>query len=309
MFTGIVQVVGSVVSLEEKTDYVELQINIPKEALDSVQIGASISVNGVCLTVTQINETVISFELNAETRNLTTLSTLKSGDSVNIERSLKYGDEIGGHIVSGHVDTTARVVDIDDATHTITFEVDVKWMKYIFPKGFIALDGASLTINTVDTDNAQFMVTLIGETLRQTHFDTLRVGSMVNIEIDRSTQVAVDRLETRVKLYPKDFDAIQSFYETVLEYPIVKEWNRGETDRGVMFNAGNFTLELLSYEGEYKPVQGCDLSIEIDNVNDFWKKFEGNNCVVHELRHNSWGDTSFGIQDPEGFNITFFTKD
>lgn len=192
MYTGIVQSIGTIIALEKKADFFELQIDIPVSSLDNLQIGASVCVNGVCLTVTQINETVISFDLNVETMDLTTLSKLKVGDSVNIERSLKYGDEIGGHIVSGHVDTTANVILIEESTHTITLEVDLKFMKYIFQKGFIAIDGASLTVNAIDSKKGQFTITLIGETLRQTHFDTLKLGDEVNIEIDRATQAIVD---------------------------------------------------------------------------------------------------------------------
>lgn len=308
MFTGIVQAVGSVVALEKKVDFFELQIDIPASSLDNLQIGASICVNGVCLTVTQINKTTISFDLNAETMDLTTLSKLKVGDSVNIERSLKYGDEIGGHIVSGHVDTTANVISIEESTHTITLEVDPKFMKYIFVKGFIAIDGASLTVNEIDAEKGQVTITLIGETLRQTHFNTLEVGDILNIEIDRSTQVLVDTLDIRIKLYPKNFDVVRSFYQDILKFSIIKEWNRSIEDRGVMFNAGNFTLELLSHDGEFKEVQGCDISIEHENVVEYWESFKDTKHVVFELRDNEWGDSSFGIQDPEGFKITFFTK-
>lgn len=115
--------------------------------------------------------------------------------------------------------------------------------------------------------------------------------------------------EFRVKLYPNDFDLVRNFYENELGFTVTNSWDRGDRDKGVMFDVGGTTLELLSPETEYRPITGCDLSFEVDDVNRLWNKMKDNSDVRHELRHNNWGDTSFRIADPEGFEISFFTKD
>jgi len=112
----------------------------------------------------------------------------------------------------------------------------------------------------------------------------------------------------RLKLYPKDFARVRSFYETYLGFPVINEWDRGEDDRGVMFTVGSAILELLSPEGGYKPISGSDLSLEVPNVTELWEQVKDDGNIVHSLRDNPWGDTSFCISDPEGFAITFFTK-
>lgn len=114
--------------------------------------------------------------------------------------------------------------------------------------------------------------------------------------------------EFRLKLYPKNFELVRDFYAKILNFPIIKEWNEGKNNRGVMFNTGGATLELLSPENEHQPVTGCGLSLEVSDVRKLWKKFEKADNVVHPLRDNEWGDTSFGISDPEGLKISFFTK-
>ncbi|MBI3956340.1 hypothetical protein HY339_03720 [Candidatus Gottesmanbacteria bacterium] len=113
--------------------------------------------------------------------------------------------------------------------------------------------------------------------------------------------------EFRLKLYPKDFELVRHFYETVLGFPVIDEWGAGEDEKGVMFDTGVATLELLSPD-QYQPVTGCSLSLEVSDVWELWKKFQNGTNIVFGLRDNSWGDTSFKITDPEGFEITFFTK-
>lgn len=115
--------------------------------------------------------------------------------------------------------------------------------------------------------------------------------------------------EFRVKLYPDNFDLVRSFYENVLGFTVTKSWDRGDRDKGIMFDVGGTTLELLSPESSYQRITGCDFSLEVDNVNHLWEQMKDSADIRHELRHNSWGDTSFRIADPEGFEITFFTKD
>ena len=159
--------------------------------------GASVAVDGACLTVTKIDKTRVSFDLMGETLAKTTLGQLKENDRVNSERSASLGDEIGGHLLSGHITGTAEIVAIDhpENNHVVTFGVPPEWMKYIFPKGFIALDGASLTIVDVDKAAGTFTVWLIPETLRMTTFGFKKTGDRVNVEIDSRTQTIVDTVQ------------------------------------------------------------------------------------------------------------------
>ena len=114
--------------------------------------------------------------------------------------------------------------------------------------------------------------------------------------------------EFRLKLYPNNFDIVQKFYQTTLAFPVVKSWNRGKGDQGVMFDTGSAIIELLSFEDKYKPIVGCNVSLEVRDVWTLWKKLKNNAGILFSLRDNSWGDSSFCIADPEGFQIIFFTK-
>lgn len=115
--------------------------------------------------------------------------------------------------------------------------------------------------------------------------------------------------EFRLKLCPKDFYKVRAFYEETLGYPVIEEWDRGENEKGVMFDTGCATLELLSPKQDFKPVQGTGISIEVQDVMELWKHLKDKVDVEFEPRHNAWSDTSLRIKDPEGFQITFFTKD
>lgn len=115
--------------------------------------------------------------------------------------------------------------------------------------------------------------------------------------------------EFRVKLYPNNFELVRNFYANELGFTVTNYWDRGDRDKGVMFNVGGTTLELLSPEDGYKPITGCDFSLEVDDVKLLWEQLRVGNNIRHELRRNEWGDTSFRIADPEGFEISFFTKD
>lgn len=115
--------------------------------------------------------------------------------------------------------------------------------------------------------------------------------------------------EFRLKLYPKDFNKVRTFYENILGYPVTKDWDRGENDRGVMFETGGGTIELLSPKPEYKTVQGVGVSLEVKNVIKLWEQIKDKVDIEFGPRHSSWGDTSFRINDPEGFKVTFFTPD
>ena len=193
MFTGIVQGIGRIVAVDEaSTDFRSHTVKLPPEMAQDLSIGASVSNNGCCLTITRIDGDCVSFDLMKETLDKTNLGRLKTGDAVNLERAAKFGDEIGGHVMSGHVMATTEITRIDQSAHnrTVWFALPAALNPYILTKGFVGLDGCSLTIGTV-TDT-EFNVHLIPETLSRTLFGTRKTGDAVNIEIDPQTQAVVD---------------------------------------------------------------------------------------------------------------------
>lgn len=197
MFTGIIQGKYPVISVEDKPGLKSFVIEFPQDNVEGLQVGASVAINGACMTVVSIDNQKVSFDAMQESLDKTTLGQIKEGDHVNVERSAKMGDEIGGHVMSGHIIGMAEIVKIEipENNHIITFKVDVDLMKYIFDKGFIGLDGASLTIVNPSKENSTFDVWLIPETLRQTAYSDRKVGDKVNIELDSRTQVIVDTVE------------------------------------------------------------------------------------------------------------------
>ncbi|CAL5224485.1 g7179 [Coccomyxa viridis] len=201
LFTGIVQGQAAVVDVEERENFRSIRIEFPDGKADGVQIGASVAVNGTCLTVTDIAGDVLSFDVIVETLRATNLGGLQIGSPINFERSARVGDEIGGHNVSGHIATTATVASIEETpdNRTITFKVPAKFVKYILPKGFIAVDGISLTVGEVGEDC--FSVYLIPETLRVTTLGLRKEGDAVNIEIEAQTQTIVDTVERTVRAF------------------------------------------------------------------------------------------------------------
>ena len=194
MYTGIVHRSVEVTHLHDEPGLRTFAVGLEPELRDGLEIGASVGLDGVCLTVTRVDSDDIFFDAIRETQELTTLGKLELGSAVNVERSALSGAEIGGHEISGHVDGTVTIQDIESTENNrvLTFAAPVKWMKYIFPKGFIALNGCSLTVVDVDREKAIFTVHLIPETLRVTTFGQKRVEDRVNFEIDRKTQVIVD---------------------------------------------------------------------------------------------------------------------
>lgn len=197
MFTGIIRGCFPIVKIDEKPGLKTFYIDFPPEYLNDLQIGASVAINGACMTVTEIQKTVVLFDAMLETLQKTNLGGVKVGDGVNVERSAKMSDEIGGHLMSGHVMTTAEIVKIEtpENNHVVTFQVAAGFMKYIFDKGFIGLDGASLTIVNPNKETGTFDVWLIPETLRLTAYANRKVGDRVNVEIDSRTQTIVDTVE------------------------------------------------------------------------------------------------------------------
>ena len=181
MFTGIIEKIGKVHSIERKGDSSVIGLQI-KEV--EYSLGDSISINGVCLTVEKIHQDIYSFSISPETNNHTNLYHLEENHEVNIETSLTINKLISGHIVQGHVDTTAEIVEIEqqDNSWFISLKIDKVFCKHIVHKGSIALDGVSLTVN--DVTNLGFNVMIIPHTYQNTIFRTYVIGSTVNIEID-----------------------------------------------------------------------------------------------------------------------------
>lgn len=194
MYTGIVQQTVEVTAVEDRPGLRTFSIELPAKLREDLEIGASVGIDGVCLTVTSNEGGQARFDTIQETQDRTTLGALSTGDCVNVERSARSGAEIGGHEISGHVDGTVRIIDVDatENNRILTFEAPADYMKYIFPKGFIALNGCSLTVVDVDREAATFTVHLIPETLRVTTFGRKVVGDRVNFELERKTQIIVD---------------------------------------------------------------------------------------------------------------------
>lgn len=198
MFTGIVQGVARVESIEARAGLHTLHLKFPQGFDAELAIGASVSCDGVCLTVTERPAPdVASFDVMAQTLSLTTLGGLMVGSGLNVERAAKEGVEIGGHPLSGHVDVSARIAAIrkPDNNHVIRFALPAPWMRYVFAKGYIGVNGCSLTVAEAHRErdgSGWFEVWLIPETLRMTTFGAKDVGDAIHIEIERSTQVVVD---------------------------------------------------------------------------------------------------------------------
>ena len=194
MFTGIVQGVAEVASVLERPGLRSFHLRFPPGFAAGLEIGASVAVDGVCLTVTALEADGARFDAMQQTLNLTTLGGLAPGSRVNVERAAKEGAEVGGHVLSGHVDTqvTLAAIRTPENNRVLRFAVPKPWMRYVFAKGYIAVNGASLTIAEANRAEGWFEVWLIPETLRMTTFGTKREGDALNLEIERSTQVIVD---------------------------------------------------------------------------------------------------------------------
>jgi len=185
MFTGIVNDVGQIRHVEKRGD--THIVIATRYDVGSIDIGASIACSGICLTVVNkgsSQEPWFAVTASGETLSKTTLGGWKVGDPVNLERPLKVGDELGGHIVSGHVDGTAKIVRVlqDGESQGMIFQAPLALMPFIASKGSVALDGVSLTVNEVDEE--RFGVNIIPHTLKVTTFGRARAGTAVNLEVD-----------------------------------------------------------------------------------------------------------------------------
>ena len=198
MFSGIVQTTSKVTHVAENPNLKSFSVHLDDEMKDSLAIGASVAIDGVCMTVVKIEGNDIYFDAVQETLDKTTIGILSEGNQVNVERSIKLGDEIGGHHVSGHVHGKGKIVNIDkslDNNCVISLQLPAELIKYTFEKGFVALNGTSLTIVDVDHEDKIIRVSLIPETLKQTTFSNKKVNDEVNIEIEQQTQTIVDTVE------------------------------------------------------------------------------------------------------------------
>lgn len=199
MFTGIVQCTLKVNELIRQSDLLTLGIDFPKARLNGLVNGASVAVNGVCLTVCKILEQRVYFDVISQTLKLTNLNALQEGDFVNIERAARFSDEIGGHVLSGHILTQSPVLSIDKQNNKVVVNIanTDQLREYVFDKGYIGLNGCSLTLAQVS--ERAFSVHLIPETLAMTTFGSLKEGDLINIEIDAQTQAVVETVKRVLK--------------------------------------------------------------------------------------------------------------
>ena len=195
MFSGIVQTVGKIESIKDKNHIKTIRIETHGDYLEDIAIGQSVSVDGVCLSLVKKNNEYCEFEAVEETINRTTLGSYKQSTKVNLEKSLKFGDTVGGHFVSGHIHTRGRIVEVElvGESKNILIEIEEKWIKYLTEKGYISVNGASITIGKVSKNT--FYVHLIPETLKTTNLDELIYDNYVNLEFDQATIAIVDTTE------------------------------------------------------------------------------------------------------------------
>jgi riboflavin synthase len=200
MFSGIVTGLGEILEVEEKSDGLRRLVVACDDEPDSIAVGASIACSGICLTVVERggrgNRPFFAVDAAAETLRLTTAGHWRRGTRINLERSLRLGDEMGGHLVSGHVDGIAELVTRDDFLDSacFTLRVPAALSRFIAVKGSVALDGVSLTVNNVDGD--VFSVLIIPHTLQVTTFGKLDAGARLNLEVDQMARYVARLMET-----------------------------------------------------------------------------------------------------------------
>jgi riboflavin synthase len=184
MFTGIVAARGEVLNADRQDGQARLRFATGELDLQGTRLGDSIAVNGVCLTVVEVHSDGFTADLSRETLDLTTLSAVGTGAAVNLERALALGEELGGHLVTGHIDGVARVVSVvpDSGSLRVSFEVPEALARYIAHKGSVCVDGTSLTVNGVE--NNAFEVMIVPHTQKSTIINQYAAGTQVNIEVD-----------------------------------------------------------------------------------------------------------------------------
>jgi len=195
MFSGIVSGIGSVKSIKHKNDIISIEVKAPKNFSKKLKKGASVSVDGVCLTAINSDSDTIKFDVIEETLSRTTIGNFVKGQKVNLERSMTASSEIGGHLISGHIHCVSKIISINEKKSSKDMKISIpKGMdKYILEKGYIGINGCSLTVGKVFKTN--FNIHLIPETLKVTNLDLLKEKSLVNIELDQNTVTIVDSVE------------------------------------------------------------------------------------------------------------------
>ncbi|MDD3580208.1 MAG: riboflavin synthase [Desulfobacca sp.] len=183
MFTGLIEGMGEITQISRVADGLRLSVSPPFELVE-VRLGDSIAVSGACLTVVALTDREFTVEVSAETLARTTLSLKKRRDLVNLERALRLGDRLGGHLVTGHVDDVGTVLEkvVGPQSWRLKFALSAPWSRYVIEKGSIAVEGISLTVNACGPD--WFMVNIIPYTAQHTTIADLKVGDQVNIETD-----------------------------------------------------------------------------------------------------------------------------
>ncbi len=193
MFTGIVSGTAPILRIAEGEGIRKITVDLG-DFLDGLETGASVSLDGVCMTVVSMDSGEVTFDAISETLDRTTLSDRSEGDWLNVERSMKLGDELGGHILSGHIMGTAEIIESKEIGEGLDLLISIPdgCSPFILEKGFIAVDGMSLTVGKCDEES--FGLHIIPETLRITTLDKKVVGDRVNIEIDSRTQAVVETM-------------------------------------------------------------------------------------------------------------------
>lgn len=220
MFTGIVECVGRVVEVRAAAGGTRLEIDLGSRIADGLAHGASVAVNGVCLTLAEKRGAIGAFDVVPETLRASSLGAARSGDGVNLERSLRVGDPLDGHFVQGHVDGVGIVDAIERAggEYVLWTRVPADLMRFIVRKGSVAIDGVSLTV--VDVDAERFSVALIPTTLQRTVLSARRVGDRLNIETDILARLVAARLDALLA-QPTPAGARRITWETLREQGFV----------------------------------------------------------------------------------------
>ncbi len=184
MFTGIIQAVGTLAKIEPRSGDYRLTIDTKKLTMSDVNLGDSIAVNGVCLTVVELLKQGFAADVSRETISLTTLASLTNGSRLNLEKALTLNTPLGGHLVSGHVDGIGTLLKRSEDARSICFSIEAppELARYIAHKGSIAIDGTSLTVNSVN--GSQFELNIIPHTLNKTIMDEYQAGKKINLEVD-----------------------------------------------------------------------------------------------------------------------------
>ncbi len=197
MFTGLVEEIGKVLSSAPSGAGIKFSVSA-KKILSDAKIGDSIAINGACLTIVEIFDNGFSFDVSPETLERTNLGLLKIGDYVNLERALRLSDRLGGHLVQGHIDTTAKIKDIIPLREHTIFKIDIpqNYRNLIVEKGSIAIDGISLTINKI-LNKSTIELNIIPHTIKETNLQFRKIGDVVNVEFDIIGKYVLNALKHR----------------------------------------------------------------------------------------------------------------